>query len=363
MMRRAVFVGNSESVFMSRSRDALSERGLIVDIFDPYDLRYDTRPFCLPRVVQRFLKARRELPTLCGDSTAMLHMLSPDAAWLLPMLKKRFRKVVAIAYGSDILRRDRSRDWLLSRGLRNLDAIMATNDNVLQAAVTDFPFLAEKPCQLLRFGLPVLDALDVLPACSPEAARSQLGFPSRANLVSLGYNASEGQRQSELIDALALRANDLTHCHFVVPIQYGSSKIMESLRRRVSEANSSLGSERFTILSEFHDVKMSALMRRATDVLINHSVSDAFSGTVQEVVYAGNLVLAHSDLPYRSMPGFGSSIKTYTNLDDVVNSLSESALDSHRSDATLAYNLTREALRETSSWDAVFNDWVKAIEV
>lgn len=189
-----------------------------------------------------------------------------------------------------------------------------------------------------------------------------MGFPHDTTLVALGYSASPGQRQQELVAHMATIAQDFPHCHFVVPVQYGLPAVVTAIQEQVKTLNAALGSARFTALSDFHDPAAAAVMRRATSVLINHSISDAFSGTVQEVIYAGGVVLAQSNLPYTSMPGFGTAIKLYSDLNDLTAHLTPSALVAHRASASQAHANTCATLRLTSSWDGVFNDWCDAID-
>lgn len=362
MTGQAVFLGDSNSVFVARTRNALRERGIKVDLVDTSGLDRNFSKYRVIRAMQRRQEIKSAISKLDPDSTAFMHALSANAVWMLPMLSRHFKRVVALAYGSDILRRKKTRDWLLAYGLRHADVFAATNDNVLDAAVKDFSFLGEKTTRVLRFGLPVFDALDELKNCSPKEARNRLGFPIEATLVALGYAASPGQRQLDLIEQMTRLAPSLPHCHFVVPIQYGSLDVINSVQSSVHQANVTLGSKHFTALTKFHEPDTAAVMRRATSVLINHSISDAFSGTVQEVIYAGNLVLAQADLPYQAMPGFGTAIRSYENLDALQAALSPTALAAHRSAATDSYLETREALRRVASWDGVFEDWCDIID-
>lgn len=365
--KRVVFLGRSSSVFVVRTAEELRKRGVDVQIIDPYaassKITGKSKLIKILRVLYRVWFTRQAIQQLDRQQTVVVHSLSIDLFWLSPLLKHHFKRVVGLAYGSDILRRRKRLDWLLSRGLRRLDCIAATNANVRDNILKSFPNVSAKEVRIIRFGLPVFDELEKLGAKSPAEARVQLGYLGDKLLICLGYSATSGQRQQELIAFFAEQSALHGKYQFVVPVQYGSPEVRLAVERDCQRVNQKLGSKIFHPLSEFHEPDSSALMRRATTVLINHSVSDAFSGTVQEMIYAGNMVLAVEHLPYGNMPGFGTAIKSYYNLKECVAALQSDALSEWRTITEAVLTQTRNDLRKTSSWDGVVNDWYKLIDV
>jgi hypothetical protein len=364
-MPRTVFVGSRQSVFVARTQTALLERGLEVSIIDPsvgYSSRVSTMFSKLRRMFNRYRQTRRMILMEHPESTVVIHYLSIDCFWLIPLLSKRFERVVGLAYGSDVLRRQKRYDFLLQFGLKKLNGITATNDNVLDALLEDFPFLNGRSPQIIRFGLPVFEELQNIDHISRADAKLRLGFDPEKKVVCLGYSASPGQRQIELMDFFSGRLEQHRDCIFVVPVQYGSQGTIADVVERCAAINEQSADHQFVALTEFFASEKSALLRRATDVLVNHSITDAFSGTVQEVVYAGSLVLAGAHLPYRKMPGYGTSIQTYENLEAVSARLHADALEEWRSFAKPHMLESRAALHELSSWDGVFDDWLQLVD-
>lgn len=363
---RAVFFGAEESVFVKRTQTTLIENGIPVTVVDPSKFNGtrtgNTLAHKLWRKLKQFHRVRQHIRSLPKDQTAVIHSLSRDCFWLIPVLANHFDRVVGLAYGSDILRRNKSHDFLLRFGLKRLDVVAATNDNVLDELLASFPFLASRSPQVIRFGLPSFDELLKIEHVSPAQAKTALGYDADSILICLGYSASQGQRQIELITFFASRVADFSNYVFVVPVQYGSEEVVSAVVTKCAEINARIGRNLFIPLTEFHDIKKLALMRRATDVLINHSVSDAFSGTVQEVLYAGNLVLAADHLPYEKMPGYGSAIRAYATLDNAAASLAPDALAVWRHEVTATSSKTRAQLHETSSWDAALPNWRRLID-
>jgi len=362
---QVVFIGSEESVFVTRTQETLNQKGISVAVIDPNKHESKGTEYTLFHKIwlmfKRFRRVRQLVREAPKTQTAIVHFLSVDCFWLIPMLSNHFDRVVGLAYGSDVLRRVKSRDFLLRMGLKRLDVIAATNDNVLNTLLTDFPFLSSRSPRVIRFGLPGFDELQKIEQVTPNQAKQKMGFNSDKVLVCLGYSASSGQRQIELVDFFANLNSKFENYTFVVPVQYGPQKNVEAVVKRCAEVNIQSGSNQFIPLTKFHDPEKLALMRRATDVLINHSVSDAFSGTVQEVVYAGNLVLAVDHLPYDKMPGFGSAILNYEKLDDAVTRLTSENLSAWRSQAATRFVENRTLLNATSSWEAVFPEWRRLV--
>jgi len=365
--KKVVFLGTSSSVFVVRTAEELRVRGVDVQLIDPYEAAFSritgkSKLAKALRVLYRAWFTRRAIRKLDREQTAVIHSLGLDLCWISPLLKRHFKRVVGLAYGSDILRRQKRLDRLLGRGMRYLDCVAATNTNVLDAILKDFPSVAGKERRVIRFGLTVFDVLEKVGTKSAEEARAQLGFLADKPLVCLGYSASSGQRQHDLISFFEEQTNLLSHYQFIVPVQYGSPEVRGAVEQDCQRANQKLGYEAFYPLSEFHDPETSAIMRLATTVLINHSVSDAFSGTVQEVVYAGNLVFAGKHLPYENMPGFGTAITPYADLTECVSALQANMLSQWQATARAELSETRRELRKTSSWDGVIDDWFTLID-
>jgi len=360
---KVAFIGDASSVFISRTHDALEARGYDIQVFDTL-APTDFRPSPLIALTSRVRRLRRLYAWLKHTpelDAVVIHAVTMDVSWMVPVLKRFAPRIALIAYGSDVLRRNKKRDWLLKLGLHRIDIVAATNDHVLKTLQTSFPTLQNKPGEVVRFGLPVFDALDKLNIQSAADARRHLGLDPTKECVCLGYSASAGQRQSELITTLSKHTPALEHLQFIVPVQYGDKAVQSDIQAVCEAENTRHGADIFKPITEFYDVERSAIMRRAISVLINHSVSDAFSGTVQEVIYAGNLVLAAQHLPYETMPGFGTAIKPYEDLDEMVKLLAPKSLQDWKSQAAPAHADVKQGLASVSSWETAVQGWRQLI--
>lgn len=351
-----VFFGNAKSVFVSRTVSCLAKKNIEIDIYDLCKGEVKGKG-PIRNLFFRIKEVFFFLYALKKAKTAVIHCLSYDVVWLAPLLRLRFQRVVIIAYGSDVLRRNRKFDFFLKFGLLFVSRFYATNQNILDAAVFSFPIVRDRS-GIIRFGLPVFDAIDkfVAEGIDSSKAKSLLGLDCKKDLICLGYSASSGQRQRELMNFFC--ANDMRKFSFLVPAQYGEPDVIQDLCNFHSE---SVCVNDIFVLTEFYDVDKIALLRLATSVLLNHSVTDAFSGTVQETVYAGGLVLAVENLPYENMPGYDSAIKSYEQLDDVMHFFESPTYEEWKLEAKKFRDYNVHALHETSSWSGVLEDWKRLL--
>ena len=354
-----VFFGNSQSVFVSRTSQNLTESGLdvsIVDISKPLIWKNGKKIPPLARILARIVHVWSDILRVKKRETAVIHSLTPHVIWLAPLLNLYFNRVCLICYGSDVLRRNKSLDLLLGIGLRFIDRFAFTNVNVLNEMQSSFSFLTHRNFQILRFGLPVLEVLETSHVTKRDA-KIQLGLSPESICVALGYASTPGQRQRELIDYFLKKTKKLKKFQFIIPCQYGDVAEIEKVKKILKSHQMSLEKNNFIVFDEFFCEEKTALMRKAVDILINHSVSDSFSGTVQESIYAGNLILAADHLPYFSMPGADSAIKFYKNLEELDILLSENNIVNWGQKVRESLPHVRNQIYNMSAWPSLLNEW------
>jgi len=356
MTEKLIIVGNSDSVFINNLETELAKLKKTI-VFNPYggkDGRYNAR---IVKKVYLFLRfIYKALFLFKKDDVVLFCNLNIHVFWMIPILKWRARRVSGVAFGSDILRRNKSYDMLLKFGLHRMDSIHATNDNVLEEIKI---LKKEGQCaSILRFGLPVFLKLDDL-----LMKRSKMLLETEKNnyKVAIGYCAEEGQRQEEIISRVFERREKLSHCEFLVPLQYGDMNYKNKMVLLIKKLNRSAGYSLFKIIDDFYDDIKMAQFRLDVDFLVNNSVSDAFSGSVQETIYAGNCVFADSALPYVNMPGFGTSIIQYNDIDDLLVLLDENKMLKVKENCKKQLEKTRRDLYQISAWETVIKQWEKII--
>ena len=222
-----------------------------------------------------------------------IQSINPSLLYLMPFFKYKSIKVVSTVWGSDF---ERSQNiYFFKLILKYSDLITCTNDNVnkrLRVAlnVPDVKILT------LAFMLPIYHELDSLKEVSKYQTKMDINFPPNKIILGCGTNMRKMQHHLEIIDEIAKVKSDFSKSIMVL-IQMTYDFNDEGYLTEIKNKLNFLEIE-FIILSKYlSDVEM-AMVRKSTDILIQVQDHDQFSAAMLETIYAENLVITGSWLPY-----------------------------------------------------------------
>jgi hypothetical protein len=115
-------------------------------------------------------------------------------------------------------------------------------------------------------------------------------------VVALGHNAFSENNHFLMIEQLKILPK-ITSSKFVflIHLGYGGNKEYIELLQEYAKTEGEL---HFVIITDFFNIKETALLRLCTDLLIQMPISDALSAAMTEVLYAQNTVVSGAWLPY-----------------------------------------------------------------
>jgi glycosyltransferase involved in cell wall biosynthesis len=209
-------------------------------------------------------------------------------------------RILCSFWGSDLMRASGRYEYLhQSRALERADAITLQSPEMREILLSKFGRHLQPKVHCARFSLhePYYEMIDHIRQQSvpPTTLRQELGVSDDRWLVVVGHNGNPSNNHLEIIAALAgMTAADKSPAVWVFPMSYTAS---EPHTRAVELAARSAGLD-FRILSRYLAWPELAAFRCATDLLIHLPASDALSGTVLEVLYAGSPVITAGWLPY-----------------------------------------------------------------
>lgn len=209
---------------------------------------------------------------------------------------------------------------------------------------------------MCRFGLAPLSELKNLRLTKAEC-RESLGIPNDSFLVTIGYNANIGQQHLGVLKSINDYSSRLPeNLYLLLPLTYGGPQNYKSSLKSWLE-DSGL---RYKLFSKFMPDREIALMRKASDVFINVQVSDQFSGSMQEHLFAENVVITGDWLPCKTLDERGVFMRKVSSVDDVGRELVHVAnnLDSLRKDCLK----NPDIIWELSSWEKNIQSWVGLYE-
>ncbi|WP_069083103.1 hypothetical protein [Pseudomonas sp. TCU-HL1] len=288
--------------------------------------------------------------------SVVLHFVYPFMAFFLPFLRGKSRRLISVVWGSDFYRSSFVKRVAQAMIFWASTRIVFTNPETLK----DFSRGVLRPKSRLcvaRFGLPVLDQIERYQ--ENDADRSALcgffGLPAERKIVLVGYNSSPAQRHVDIVRELRrLDSSIRNRMHLVFHLGRGGDQLKSTLRDLLAECEIA----EYTILSEFYGFSDIARLRCVTDILINVQVSDQFSGSMQETLYAGGVVVAGDWLPYQELLSFGRQICLVHSLGELpamVEQIVVSKASSHTSPGLKDY------IAGVSSWSATMHHWDDAL--
>lgn len=209
------------------------------------------------------------------------------------------QKLILSFWGSDFYKRDKSKDLSLNEILLKTDVITFTNEKTLQSFKNEFNSIAIKKIKLIPFGLEQLDFIET-DVETKVKSKTTLNIPLGKIAVTIGYNASKNQQHEKIVaelDQLTKDSKLVRDLHLIVPLTYGAD---EMYKRMISEMYAKLPFSNTIYTRYLLDDEITHL-RQASDLMIQLQETDQFSGSMQEYLFARNVVLTGNWLPYERL--------------------------------------------------------------
>ncbi|MCH9812848.1 MAG: glycosyltransferase [Epsilonproteobacteria bacterium] len=277
--------------------------------------------------------------------------------WLYLMILNSLKstKFVMTFYGSDFYRTSNRVKKMQRKLYKAADAITFTNPRT-KASFLDYYQAFDKKSHVCRFGLSTLDFIDKNRDKSKKEMQKNLGYDSHKVIVTCGYNATKAQQHAQMIENLVkLDKKILANCQFIFPLTYGDSSNREVVKQRLAQTTLD-----YIVLEHFLYEDENAYIKLASDVMINILETDSFSGSMQEFLYAGNIVITGRWLPYELFEEKG--IEFYKI--DHPSALSEKIEEIYDNVPMLKSNLSknREIIHNLSHWNNTISSWIKVYQ-
>jgi hypothetical protein len=257
------------------------------------------------------------------------------------ILQRIARRRIVSVFGSELYR---SPDVVI-RKLKSLvaiaDHVTAANPDTLVDFIKRFQYPQEKT-SVCRFGLQPLRYIEKLKGVTKSEHKKASGFDPDSFVITCGYNASPGQQHHSIIAALKNLKSQLPEKYILL------------FPMAMEDAVKAAGlTYRFT--RNFLPDEDLAYMRCATDVMIQIQITDQLAGAMQEHLYAGNVVVTGSWLPYKVLDDSGivywkteSAERLTATLADVL---------AHYSEYLSQIGGNSSVIGKLSSWPETIKNW------
>lgn len=209
-------------------------------------------------------------------------------------------KVVCSFWGSDLMRETGVDNvFYVSKALQKADIITIQNAELAEMMYCKYGRDLQEKTKIIQFTLhsEIYNFIDDYRSNEEKISHFKIKneIPLDKIVVAISHNAFEANNHFKIMEALK-RISD-THKKEIVlllPLGYGRSneyilKLEEYVKSYPVET---------VLLHKFFGPEETALLRLSTDIMIQMPISDALSGAMTEVLYAGNHVIYGGWLPY-----------------------------------------------------------------
>ena len=301
----------------------------------------------------RFFLYKKIISKLTYYDFIHFHYISEDAYFLTRQFKNITKsKIIFSIWGSDMYRVKLNKTINFISACQMADYLTFTNEKSIDYFKTKY-FWKKNNLKLCRFGLQPLENLKQL-SKNRDECKKQLNWNRNKLAITIGYNLSPLQQHLEILDQFESEIFKEFKSYFqlILPITYGGN---EKYKNQLLEKLNRLPFDYVVYDSFLTDEKVCQL-RKASDVMIQLQVTDQFSGSMQEHLYARNVVVTGSWLPYETMKNEGVWFIEINNLNELPRIISEIAIKYGEYWGKTTGN--PKIIEKLSSWKNTIHPWL-----
>lgn len=292
--------------------------------------------------------------------TVNLHYLAPQYSKYASQIKKKVGLFLITFWGSDVLRADDKKLKKYIPLLNNCDAICVPK-KMQEEFIGIYNRYNDKHGTLynyndklktIYFGLSIFDYIKKVNNKLLIEFKEKYHLPKKDTIfVTIAHNGSPGQQHNIVIDKLTRIDNKLKDKIFLLfPFTYGAS---DNYKKEILEYLEESGFK-YEMFTQYLNMQELAVLRVISNININIQITDGFSASISEAIYANNIVITGDWLPYEIYEDWG--VKIYReSMDEIENKIK---------DIIKNYNEYKEEIKDNDkliynklSWKAVLPMW------
>jgi len=270
-------------------------------------------------------------------------------------MRKKTKSIISSVFGSDFYRSVDKTRKIQKKIYKYSDFITFTNPNTIDDFISFYGKNFEEKSKVCRFGLTPLESLKKTPN-KAECVREFHLDPYKLK-VAIGYSATSGHQHKEILNTLKGYPKLRKRCQFIIPLTYGDANYRNTLKDYIEKEHKE---DDIIILENFLSMDEVAKLRKATDIMINTQITDQFSGSMQETLFANNIVINGSWLPYGLLKERGIYFEEVDKIEEIPDKL-EYIIDNY-DHLKVKCERNPEIIWELSSWEKNIESWLELYE-
>ena len=289
------------------------------------------------------------------DNYDIIHIifLSRDYGFIAKDILRKCKKLVISIYGSDFYRSKWWEKKIQYRVIQYAHKITFINKQTLEEFSKYFKKIDKDKLKIKKLGLAPLGVLRNIEHISKKDCKKSLNISTNSIVVTCGNNATQGNEHIKIIKSIEMVKHELSdNVLFLFPFTYGLN------RKYFLEVKDLLDKSQlnYRILNDFLSDYEVAQLRKASDIMINVPISDQLSGSMQECLYTGNIVITGNWLPYKILEEQGIFMLQISSVEEVGEKLIHSV--NHLKELQENCRRNSEIIWNLSSWDKNIDDWI-----
>ena len=281
---------------------------------------------------------------LSSNSYTHLHIQSAHPS--LGFLNKYLNKcgyIILTIWGSEFYRSSKLNSYFLHKLYKVSNVITFASSDLKNNFFNRYKL--RKESKIVRFGLDLLDKID-------EQLKTNNHKTNDTINITVGYNRHIAQQHFKVIEQLIKLDNQIKKkIHLIFPFTYGP---INDEYRTFIEGILKDNSFSYEFIDEFLPEKDLAILRIRSDIMFQVQTTDQFSGSMQEHLYAGNIVITGNWLNYSDMVAEGISLITlndFTEIPFLISKILDPAFDKS------FFRENKKGIQSLSSWKSNINKW------
>lgn len=331
---------------------ALLSRGCAVEYY--YDKRLCRRKGSVPRFFLRIRKALAHL-RVRGYNLVVVNGVSIPSS-LSALAASKDTRMVAIFWGSDLLRAGKGTALLMRPLLRRADAIVLPTRYMADRFSEVYNGRYDDRAMVVSLGMRSADVLYAFARShTKEECKRAYGLPLDKLCVFCGYNGYRAQRHKEILHLLQTMPKEcrdsvclVFHCAYGLDDAYKDE--LESLL-----AGSGMDCRLLTGFLSGDDL---AALRMCADVMLNLQQTDAFSSSMLESMEVGAVAVKGDWLVYPELEAYGAYLLSIPSMEDLPGLVQDIVENPGQYFEKTKQNRGVVLLK---SWETVRGDWMRAL--
>lgn len=302
---------------------------------------------------------RRKIKKLGDFDYCLLHFVDLTKAKIINRNKNRYKKIIPVFWGSDLLRNKK----IDSKGYRRLFQlsykIVFNTENMKRVFEKVYKNKFDIKIEVIKFPVMSFERIDYLRKINNvDTIKFILGLPNDKFIVVCGHSGYKEEQYEKLIESLSMcNENVKRKCYFVFLMTYGRTDL-QAYQYKIKDLLEKSGLDG-KVLSEYmeHDEMLKLFM--CSHIYITTLTTDAFSAVMQETLYSGSILIYGKWLNYFEIENSTIIANPVEKIGDVTDSLQEIVENYDQIKPRLIKN--SELLSSISSPQSINEIWRKKV--